>query len=238
MLSDSSIKRDKKNNLLRRIILFVRKKNSYRFRKNINLKIREQLKNTPNFTIFSNNRLGGVFYHDAGREFTSPLINTAMDGEDFLKFVMNPKYYLNCDMEFIEWPGRNFPIARLDDIEINFVHYKTKEECIEKWNRRKKRIVWNNIFIVATDQDGMYQENCLRKFNELPYNNKIMFVANEYPQYDWAILIKPFKNRFQCRITTAFADMKGNRYYEKAFNIAEWISNNSRGKMNESRSDK
>lgn len=58
----------------------------------------------------------------------------------------------------------------------------------------------------------MYQEKYLRKYNELPYKNNILFVVNEYSKYDWVILIKLFKNRFQCRITTTFADMKGNRY--------------------------
>ena len=123
-------------------------------------------------------------------------------------------------MEFFSWPGRNFPIAKIDDIEVNFVHYKTQEECIEKWKERKERIAWDNIFIIATNHDGMCHDDCMERFDKLPYKNKIMFVSKEYPQYDWAILIKQFKNRFQCRVTTAFADMKGHRYYETALPAA------------------
>lgn len=69
----------------------------------------------------------------------------------------------------------------------------------------------------------MYHDACMERFDRLPYKNKIMFVSKDYPQYDWAVQIKQFKNRFQCRVTTAFADMKGHRYYETAFDIAEWI---------------
>lgn len=226
MLSDSTIIRDGANSLPRRILLRLRGKASLLYRDKMNANIREKLMDTPEFTIFSNNCLGGVFYHDAGRRFTSPLINTAMDGSDFLKFVENPKYYLAHNMEFFSWQGRDFPIAKIDDIEVNFVHYKTPEECVEVWERRSERIVWDNIFIIATDHDGMYKAECMELFDKLPYK-KIMFTANTYPQYSWAVPIKQFKGRNNCRVTTSFADMKGHRYYETAFDIADWIRNNS-----------
>ena len=227
MLSDNTIRRDPPPNIFRRFLSKIRKKSSFKYREKLNNEIYEKLKDIQPCTIFSNNCLGGVFYSDAGLQFNSPLINTAMDGDDFLKFLLNPHHYLNCDMEFFSWPGRNFPIARIDDIEINFVHYKTPEECIEKWKKRTERIVWDNIFIIATNHDGMCHEDCMERFNQLPYKNKIMFVSREYPQYDWAIPIRQFKNRCQCRITVAFADMRGHRYYETAFDIAEWIRQNS-----------
>lgn len=223
MLSDQTIRRDGKYPFPRRVLLAVRKLASKRFRDRLNVDIREKLANVPEFTIFSNNCLGGVFYHDAGLRFTSPLINTAMDGDDFLKFLSAPQYYLNHEMEFITYSGRNHPIARIDDIEVNFVHYNSPEECAEKWHERSRRIVWDNIFIIATNHDGMCHDDCMERFDKLPYQNKIMFVSREYPQYSWAIPIKQFKNRFQCRVTTAFADMKGHRYYETAFDIPEWI---------------
>lgn len=228
MLADRTIRRDGPPSVGRRILLALRKIRAKKYRKTLNEEIREQLKEVGPFTIFSNNCLGGVFYSDAGTQFTSPLINTAMDGDDFLKFLSNPSYYLDHEMEFFLWEGRDFPIARIDDIEVNFVHYKTPEECAKKWKERAERIVWDNIFVVATDHDGMCHEDCMERFNSLPYQNKIMFVSKEYPQYDWAIPIRQFRNRFQCRVTVAFADMKGHRYYETAYDIAKWIRDNSK----------
>lgn len=132
MLSDKTIRRDGRAFLPRRILLGIRKRVANRYRPALNAEMRDKLKDIKPFTIFSNNCLGGVFYHDIGAMFTSPLINTALDGEDFLKFLENPKYYLEHEMDFFSWPGRNFPIARIDDIEVNFVHYKTPEECVSK----------------------------------------------------------------------------------------------------------
>lgn len=227
MLSDSTIKRNDKNSFARQCILSLRRRSAPRYRKYLNKQIQEKLKDVKDFTIFSNNCLGGVFYSDAGRQFTSPLINTAMDGEDFIKFVSDAQHYLSQDFEFFTWPGRDFPIARLDDVEVNFVHYKTPEECVDAWKRRSSRIVWDNIFIIATNHDGMYHDKCMEQFDKLPYKNKIMFVSKEYPEYDWAIPIRQFMGRYQCRVTTSFADMRGHRYYETAFDIADWIKKNS-----------
>lgn len=227
MLADTTIRRDGPPSMPRRLLLAVRKKVAKKYRPSLDTKIRATLKDAKQFTIFSNNCLGGVFYHDADQQFTSPLINTAMDGDDFLKFLEKPRYYLEYEMEFFSWPGRNFPVARIDDIEVNFVHYKNPEECLQKWKERAERIVWDNIFVIATNHDGMCHEDCMERFGRLPYKNKIMFVSKEYPQYDWAIPIRQFKNRFQCRVTTAYADMKGHRYYETAFDIAKWIRDSS-----------
>ena len=45
-----------------------------------------------------------------------------MDGEDFIKFLEKPRYYLAHKMNFVVWLGHNYPIARIDDIELRFVH--------------------------------------------------------------------------------------------------------------------
>ena len=80
MLSDTTIRRDGNYSIPRRMVLNFRKRAASRFRPQLNERIRKTLGDIQ-FTVFSNNCLGGVFYHDAGRQFTSPLINTAMDGD-------------------------------------------------------------------------------------------------------------------------------------------------------------
>lgn len=228
MLSDKSIIRNKNRNILMRFWLKVREKISKSCREEINNQIREKIKDIK-FTIISNNCLGGVFYHDAGMQFTSPTINLAFDGEDFIKFCENLRHYLFFDnFNFFTWPGHNYPLARIDDIEVRFVHYHSKDECINKWKTRSKRIIWDNIFIIATDVDGMYQSKWMERFDKLPFKNKIMFVSKEWPQYNWTIQVPAFKNRKFVHILTDFANIHGQRYYETAFDIANWIMKSSR----------
>lgn len=226
MLSDHTIKRDGPYSLPRRILLAARKKTSVAFRPKRDARIHEMLEGVD-FSIFCNNCLAGVFYHDAQRQFTTSTINTAMDGEDFLRFLENPKHYLNHPMLFVEFPGHDYPIALIDDIEVRFVHYKTQQEAEEKWRQRGERIVWDNLYVVATNHDGLNTDAAMERFDRLPYKCKIMYVSKEYPQYPWAVTVPQFKGRFQVRIMTAFANFRGQRYYETCFDLARWIRENS-----------
>lgn len=226
MLSDASIKRDDNPILLRRILLKLREIFSKEKRQLLNKKIHAQLEGVS-FSIFCNNCLAGVFYHDAGLEFTTPTVNLAFDGEDFIRFLERPKYYLNHEMKFISVEGiHNYPIAHIDDIEVRFVHYNTQEEAEQAWKRRTERINWSSLFIIATNHDGMGRDDLMERFDKLPYKNKVMFVSHEYPQYDWAVLVPQFKGRFQVKIMTSFANFMGERYYETCFDIPNWICKN------------
>ena len=55
-----------------KLLLKLRKIVSPIFRPALNRRIRAKLEGID-FSILCNNCLGGVFYHDAGRSFTSPL---------------------------------------------------------------------------------------------------------------------------------------------------------------------
>ncbi len=50
------------------------------FRDKRNTVIRERLDGMQ-FSVFSNNCIGGVFLHDAGMRFNSPLVNLSMGGK-------------------------------------------------------------------------------------------------------------------------------------------------------------
>ena len=225
MWNDNTIIRDESDTLLlRRTLLFARRKIGERFyRQKINESIRETLKGIP-FSLLSNNCMGGVFYHDAGCRFTSPTINMAMDGEDFIRFLENPRHYCGIsDFKFVRYPDLPYPVAHLDDIEVRFVHYKTEEECMEKWKSRAARIDWEHLYIIGTDRDGLYKKDLLERFDRLPYQNKILFTAKDHPEYSWAIQIPQFRKQEQVGIVSYYADFKGHRYYDTCLDIANWI---------------
>lgn len=226
MLYDENIQRDFEPAILRYIYRF-RKLLSWNNRKRLNEKIKFVLGDAK-FTIISNNCLAGVFYHDAGRQFTSPTVNLAFDGEEFVRFCENMDHYLfESSFQFKESGYAPYPVANLDDIEIRFVHYKTNAECVESWDKRKLRIDWEHLFVVATDVDGLNREDLLERFDKLKFKNKIMFTSKKLPQYKWAVTVPQFTGRFQVRIMTQIANCKGQRYYETCFDIPKWIRENN-----------
>lgn len=64
-------------------------------------KYRRRLKN-KDFTILCSNCIGGEIYNLLGEQFLSPTINMWQDQSDFIKFALNPQYYLEQPLVFIE----------------------------------------------------------------------------------------------------------------------------------------
>lgn len=127
-------------------------------------------------TIFAPNCWGGLLYNSMGLPFNSPLINMFVDHNDYIKFLKQPEYYLKCSLELSEMIYKEelqhyYPIVNCDDIKLYFNHYKTFEDAQNCWNRRKKRINWNNTIVMFYDENIQL----INEFLKLPYKNKICF---------------------------------------------------------------
>lgn len=152
-------------------------------------KAKQQLKEND-FTIISQNCIGGVLYHDMGMEFLSPTINTFISAPDFIKLVQQLKYYLEMDIEMF-W-GEEYPIGLLQDVEIHFAHYNSCKEAKDSWERRKKRVNWDKIVVLATDRDGFVKET-YNLWKVIPYP-KILYTVN-YNYKEDAVLIEDVNNQ-------------------------------------------
>ena len=152
---------------------------------------RIRLKNYD-MSIISNNCWGGEIYDKYSLPYKSPTIGLYFFSKDYIRFISNLKYYLSLDLQFISAEdavssaniikndGKDAIIGVLDDVEIVFQHYSTKEEAYDKWNRRKARVNFDNLLIKCNDQNGFDEED-YRKFQSLKYDNKILLTANK----DW-----------------------------------------------------
>ena len=126
-----------------------------RLREIINNENRARLKNSD-FSVISSNCNGAFILHDLGQRFNSPTVNLFLYPKDFIKLVKNLKYYMSLKLEFIKEEGIEYPIGLLDDIKIYFMHYNSNEEAENKWEERKARINYDNIFIMMTARDRLY----------------------------------------------------------------------------------
>lgn len=152
-----------------------------------NKRDREKLLN-KDFTIIASNCTAGILYHELRLKFLSPTINLYMEGSDFVKFCTRIHYYLNVEMSQVEQTEKKYPVVRLDDITLYCVHYNSFEEVKQKWNERKKRICWDNVFFMMAMRDGATQQD-VEAFDKLPYKNKVVFVNKPMPQLKSAYFI-------------------------------------------------
>ena len=128
-------------------------------------------------TIFADNCLGGLLYHRLGLKFMSPFINMWMDPADYLKFLEQPREYMNREVtclgeEYEEVQARNYPVGDLGGLRLHFNHYHSFEEAKAAWDKRRERIRWDRLLVLMHTQDRAQAE----EFDALPYEKKLCFV--------------------------------------------------------------
>ena len=146
--------------------------------------------NLSNISIVSMNCIGGVLYHDAHSRFLSPTVNLYFSATGFLRFVNNLEHYLSVTPVIYE--GDHYPIGYIDDIEIRFMHYKSVSDAFEKWEKRKKRINIDKVFVIMVEQNG-FTDECFDSFNRIIYP-KLLFSRNKEHRGKDVVYLKEYKD--------------------------------------------
>ncbi|MBE6584038.1 MAG: DUF1919 domain-containing protein [Ruminococcaceae bacterium] len=146
------------------------------FRKIHYKKMKKQPKN-ENFSIIASDCFGTFVYHSLGLQFLSPTINLFFSKKDFWTFVNDLEGFFAAELYEVKDHGQPYPIGKLEhdgkSIQINFMHYKTFEEAKEKWNERKQRVNFSNLYIVQIIAAGVNQDD-IDNFEKIPYKNKLL----------------------------------------------------------------
>ncbi len=197
--------------------------------------VRARIRNSD-FTIICPNCCGGVLYHRLGMRFDSPTINTWMYKTDFCLMCSDLPYYLSMPLKFYFNPIKpNVPCAKIGEgnktIRIDFAHYKTEEEAEEKWNERKLRIHWDNLYIIACDGDGASVKDF--ELLEGVAKRKIIFTSRPHPE-----IRDSFELYTMHRFETANGmqltrhPITGLRSWEREFDYTTWLNGGNELRLN------
>lgn len=186
-------------------------------------RIRNEYKLGISPSIIASNCIAGEMYNDLGLKFTSPTINLFFREKDFLKFVLNLKYYTSQKLIFIKNSGGEYPLGQLDDIQVHFLHYKTKEVAAEKWYERCRRIDYENIYIIMSDQD--LSDEDFRLFQKISIaKRKIIFTTNpDRAKEDDVFFIKEYEP-FSYVTKYAVNRLNGFRDFERFWDFVGWLN--------------
>lgn len=208
-------------------------KNIKKVLKEIRLKInkfgnkrRNKQLNSKDFSIISNNCYAGIIYQYLGLKYNTPTIGLFFFSDEYIRFLENFEFYIHQKLEFIKTEDSKYYnelvkmgynkaiIGKLSDIEIVFLHYSSEEEALEKWTRRCERLSKNIIFKFNDQNLCSYED--IKRFDKLPFPNKIFFSAKKYDEIQSCIWLKNYKNK----------DYIKEDYYSghKYFNIIEYIN--------------
>lgn len=184
---------------------------------------RRRLKNND-FSIIASTCNGGVLCSDLGVRFNSPTVNLWMNPEDFLRMVSNLRAYMNYDLINVTDDTVPYPVGELHgDVRIYFQHYRSFEEAKEKWEERKKRINYDNLFIMFTDRNGCTDEQ-LERFDELPFQHKIVFTCKPHPNLKSCIWCQEYHELEEVPVLTTYRHWWGERLYDRYFDFVGWLN--------------
>lgn len=151
---------------------------------------KRKLKN-EDFTIISNNCWAGHVYRYFNLPYNTPTVGLYFYPDEYIRFLSNLKKYMAIELTFVPFEESKYyvqmmakneirhPVGRLDDVEIEFLHYKTEREAYDKWYRRCARINWDHLFVKFSEQN-LCDQLSLMQFDTLPYKNKIVFTSKDY----------------------------------------------------------
>lgn len=190
-----------------------------------NGKRRHRLKNNT-MSLIANNCNGAFILHDLGMKFNSPFVNLWLYPSHFLEFVENINVYKNLELSFIKEPNINYPIGKLGEVKIYFQHYHSEQEAKDKWEQRMKRLNLENLFVMMTERDGCTYEDLLR-FDQLPFDNKVVFTHKLYPNIKSSFYIKGFENQVEVGNLYEFMGCYSKKFYDQ-FDYVDWFNSNQK----------
>lgn len=163
---------------------------------------------------------GGFMYKSCGLPYNTPLVGLYFYAPEYIKFLKNLKYNIEQPIRFIprsesqyaQYISKDYIIGVLGNtgIEIVFMHYRSEQEVLEKWERRKSRINYDNMIVKFSDSDPARDDKYIEEFDELPFEHKVCFTGKSYPQCKDVIYMKEFKQQGYAHYEWAYS----YRYYD------------------------
>ncbi len=187
---------------------------------------------SKDFTIISNNCWGGGIYENMNLQYNSPTVGLFFYAPCYIKFLSNLKENLSKEIEFVsksiyeeanedrEKRNLNYPIGKIDDIEIHFLHYKSEIEALEKWKRRALRVNFNKLFVKFCDRDLCTLKE-IEQFSKLNLQNKVFFSSKKLNLLSFCIYLEDYKEN--CFVGSLY---EHPWMYRKKFSVVNWLNRN------------
>jgi len=186
---------------------------------------RHRLKNRD-FSILSQNCVGSIWYHDLGLKFTSPTINMKFDGNDWVDFLCDFDNNINLPIHFIA-SEKPYPVGLFGGkYRVEFVHYHSEAEVIQKWEERKTRLLSRKaVLAFADDMDATH----IRKFLSMDnYPNRLLFASDSIAR---SLNICSHPNVISVKTGLGggkllnFSSIYGQRHYARYIDYVRFLNN-------------
>lgn len=167
------------------------------YNKLLSLYYKKKIKNVP--TIISRDCCGGVIYKNLSLDFITPTIKLYFTNKDFILFCMHLNDFVETELlEFCD-NEHSYPIGVISckwgSVKLHFMHSDSFSESKEAWDRRKKRIKYDNIFVLLNAEKDV-EENVVKDFLKIPYRKVLLSSNVDTTKYNDCINLKCYEEGY------------------------------------------
>ena len=116
-----------------------------------------------------------------------------------------------------------YPVGKLGDIPIHFLHYNNFAEAKVKWDRRKIRINFGSLYFILVERDGCTLED-IEKFDNLCFENKLVLTAGVYPAFKSTFQLQSYKSSLEVGDCTSFVARRLGFRHMYQFDFIGWLN--------------
>lgn len=157
-----------------------------------------------------------------------------IEDENFTKLIGNLEHYMSVEPKpiidnYIEPLDEtvHYPKIAIDDIEICALHYKDCAEAIDAWNRRRKRVNFDNVYVIGNSWNCHQNPELVKEISECRYPS-VVFTYGDFHIPNGIVLEgEPWHLDVRGIIRPNITDYKPGEnieYFEEAFDFVKWLN--------------
>ena len=156
------------------------------------------------FTIISNDCWGGEIYRRLKIPYRTPFVGLYLMTPCYLRLLQDLRGLLEQPLKWLEHSRYdsvnaekvrlgNYPSALLGgEVEIHFMHYHSPAEAAEKWQRRIRRMNWNNLAVKMDYGKDLATAEHLQAFEALKLGKRLALGAQFHPEFSHAVAVQNY----------------------------------------------
>jgi uncharacterized protein (DUF1919 family) len=126
------------------------------------------------FSIISDDCWGGQIYRQLHIRYLTPTVGLMIRSSDYLNYIENLDSIHHDELIFIK-SKKNYPVAKLSNVRIDFMHYASEAEALKKYFDRYARIDRTKIFYKIDFGKKSYTRSDIDRWNRLQLKNSVAF---------------------------------------------------------------
>lgn len=181
------------------------------------------------FSLITNNCLGGIISHDLQLPFNSPTVNLFMKGNSFILFCEHLDEYLSVEPLESKELSTDYPVGILPseygDIQLHFMHEPSFEVAKQNWLRRRERVHPDKVVVIA--HLPWPTKDVAERFEKLPFSRKCLICAGKKRAHTSSCIAFPkpfFYHRFHEGKTLEYGPVAVRRYYARMFDYVTFLN--------------